>query len=149
MKKILLLAFGLGVAIWLNYQKSVDRALQKACDGGTVEACLDLGNRYRDRYRDGEGIPQDFARVASLYEQACKGGEMLACNNLGEVPPWGGSYPGHGPSCQPLPTSLRRRSNAGMHQFGEQIPVRWDAKPCPRSRISRASMQRRSNAWLY
>ena len=83
MKKILLLAFGLGVAIWLNYQKSVDRALQKACDVGTMEACLDLGNRYRDRYRDGEGIPQDFARVASLYEQACKGGEMLACNNLG------------------------------------------------------------------
>ena len=42
MKKILLLAFGLGVAIWLNYQKSVDRALQKACDVGTMEACLDL-----------------------------------------------------------------------------------------------------------
>ena len=83
MKKILLLAFGRGVAIWLNYQKSVDRALQKACDVGTMEACLDLGNRYRDRYRDGEGIPQDFARVVSLYEQACKGGEMLACNNLG------------------------------------------------------------------
>jgi len=85
MKKILLLAFGLGVAIWLNYQKSVDRALQKACDGGTLEACLDLGNRYRDRYRDGEGIPQDFARVASLYEQACDGGDMRGCTNLGNM----------------------------------------------------------------
>ncbi|GIT51096.1 MAG: hypothetical protein Ct9H300mP15_13090 [Gemmatimonadota bacterium] len=41
------------------------------------------GKRYRDRYRDGEGVPQDFARVASLYEQACDGGEPLACNNLG------------------------------------------------------------------
>ena len=83
MKKILLLACGFGVAIWLNYQKSVDRALQNACDGGAMQACLDLGNRYRDRYRDGEGVPQDFARVASLYEQACDGGEPLACNNLG------------------------------------------------------------------
>ena len=49
MKKILLLAFGLGVAIWLNYQKSVDRALQKACDKNTMEPSLALANRNRDR----------------------------------------------------------------------------------------------------
>ncbi len=42
-------------------------------------ACWDLGKMYAN----GEGVTQDYARAASLYQQACDGGMATVCNNLG------------------------------------------------------------------
>jgi hypothetical protein len=36
-------------------------------------------------YRAGGGVTQDFDRAADLYEQACDGGDMRGCTNLGNM----------------------------------------------------------------
>ena len=54
-------------------------SLRVDCDDGGAIACYELGVMYQS----GEGATQDFARAASLYEQACDGGEMRGCTNLG------------------------------------------------------------------
>ncbi len=54
-------------------------SLRVDCDDGDAIACYELGVMYQS----GEGATQDFAHAASLYEQACDGGEMRGCTNLG------------------------------------------------------------------
>jgi TPR repeat protein len=34
-------------------------------------------------YENGQGVTQDYARAAQLYDQACQGGYMRGCSNLG------------------------------------------------------------------
>src|SRR4051812_12546213 len=52
---------------------------QKACDGGQMLGCNNLGVFYEH----GTGVGQDAAKAAALYQKACDGGEMRGCNNLG------------------------------------------------------------------
>ena len=52
---------------------------QFGCDGGDAESCFDLALLY-DK---GEGVGQDHARAAKLYEQACNGGDARGCMYLG------------------------------------------------------------------
>lgn len=52
---------------------------QKACNGGDMLGCANLGFLYRH----GEGVAQDAAKAAQLYTQACDGGNMGGCFNLG------------------------------------------------------------------
>ncbi len=49
--------------------------LRLSCDGGNATACSYLGVLYHN----GEGVAQDLARAASLYQQACDGGYAPAC----------------------------------------------------------------------
>src|SRR6266567_506132 len=51
------------------------------CDGGTADNCLVLG----DKYRDGVDVAKDPARAAALYQTACDGGVLAACNRLGAL----------------------------------------------------------------
>jgi TPR repeat protein len=52
---------------------------QKACDGGEMLGCSNLGVFYEQ----GTGGIRDAAKAAALYQKACDGGSMLGCNNLG------------------------------------------------------------------
>ena len=36
-------------------------------------------------YGTGQGVTQDLARAATLYQQACDGGDMWGCINLGAM----------------------------------------------------------------
>ncbi|MBK37026.1 MAG: hypothetical protein CME26_16040 [Gemmatimonadetes bacterium] len=49
---------------------------QQACDGGDMLACYNLGIMYRD----GDGVTQDSARAATLFQRACDGGLEEACS---------------------------------------------------------------------
>ena len=54
-------------------------SLRLGCDNGDARACNNLGFMYYA----GDGVPQDFDRARSLYDQACNGGAMRGCSNLG------------------------------------------------------------------
>jgi hypothetical protein len=69
-------------AVSLYGQKRFSEAnplLDKACTGGSGEACKDLGNMYHD----GSGVGKDGLRAASLYAKACDAHYVMGCNNLG------------------------------------------------------------------
>jgi serine/threonine-protein kinase len=69
-------------ALSLYGQKNFSEAsplLDKACTGGSAEACKDLGNLYHD----GNTGPKDYSRAAALYSKACNAGYALGCTNLG------------------------------------------------------------------
>jgi TPR repeat protein len=51
--------------------------LQKACDGGDMWACSNLGVRYEQ-----SGV-RDAAKAAALFQKACDGGETESCFHLG------------------------------------------------------------------
>jgi TPR repeat protein len=51
----------------------------KACDGGAMEGCLNLGVAFAT----GRGLPKNERRASELYERACEGGQPAACSNLG------------------------------------------------------------------
>jgi serine/threonine-protein kinase len=53
--------------------------LDKACSGGSGEACKDLGNMYHD----GSGVGKDGLRAASLYSKSCSTSPPKGCTNLG------------------------------------------------------------------
>ena len=52
---------------------------RKACDGGDLTACNNLGNEY-DR---GRGVTLDKAQAVALYRKACDGAVPVGCDNLG------------------------------------------------------------------
>ena len=65
----------------LDNQKRYEEAMplyQKACDGGEMAGCANLGVLYES----GNGVPQDFERARVLYQKACDGGEMAGCASL-------------------------------------------------------------------
>jgi hypothetical protein len=53
--------------------------LDKACSGGSGEACKDLGNMYHE----GSGVGKDGLRAASLYSKSCSTSPPKGCTNLG------------------------------------------------------------------
>ena len=52
---------------------------KKACDGGNMRGCSNLGSRYAI----GNGVEKDLGKAAELFKKACDGGEMLGCSRLG------------------------------------------------------------------
>jgi TPR repeat protein len=77
-RKLLLIAVFLGLlACPLAGQDP--ETLRFSCDAGDATACVVLGHMYQT----GEGVTQDLARAVILYQQACEGGLMQGCVNLG------------------------------------------------------------------
>jgi serine/threonine-protein kinase len=69
-------------ALSLYGQKRFSEAsplLDKACTGGSAEACKDLGNLYHD----GNTVPKNISRAAALYSKACSAHIGVSCTNLG------------------------------------------------------------------
>ena len=55
------------------------RLFEKACDRGNSDACVSLG----DMYRQGQGISKDDTLAHEFYIKGCDQGDMLGCHNLG------------------------------------------------------------------
>uniref|UniRef100_UPI0026F2B4C3 tetratricopeptide repeat protein n=1 Tax=Campylobacter showae TaxID=204 RepID=UPI0026F2B4C3 len=53
-----------------DYQKAA-QLYQKACDGGELRGCNNLGTLYVK----GQGVNQDYQKAAQLYQKACDGGD--------------------------------------------------------------------------
>jgi TPR repeat protein len=53
--------------------------MTRACEGGNMAACRDLGIMYVT----GKGVAEDDAHAVSLYRKACDGGNPFGCGNLG------------------------------------------------------------------
>lgn len=51
------------------------------CTRGDAPACTWLGKRYAH----GAGVPRDAAKADALYDQACRGGDALACDMLASM----------------------------------------------------------------
>ena len=51
---------------------------KKACDGGNMVGCGNLGIMYAD----GNGVEEDFSKAAKLLKKACDGGDMNGCRGL-------------------------------------------------------------------
>ena len=58
-----------------------------ACDGGNLNACVRLG----DRYRDGMGVPFDLSEARRLLGRGCNAGDFEACGDLAAVQFYRGS----------------------------------------------------------
>ena len=52
---------------------------KKACDGGEMLGCSNLGSRYAI----GNGVEKDLGKAVELFKKACDGGNMRGCYNLG------------------------------------------------------------------
>jgi TPR repeat protein len=69
--------FGKGVA------KDAPKAValyRKACDGGSMNGCVGLGNGYRNAFG---GLPKDLNQALALYKKACDAGFGDGCTELG------------------------------------------------------------------
>ena len=56
-----------------DYQKAA-QLYQKACDGGNVGGCSNLGVLYGN----GLSVNQDYQKAAQLFQKACDGGGVRA-----------------------------------------------------------------------
>jgi TPR repeat protein len=54
-------------------------SLDRSCGAGDLDACAKLGSRLAD----GDGVEQDAARAALLFDKACRGGDADSCTLLG------------------------------------------------------------------
>ncbi len=54
---------------------------EKACDGGELIACTDLGVLYVE----GQGVKRDYAQAKSIFEKSCNAGELYGCTCLGAI----------------------------------------------------------------
>ena len=54
---------------------------KKACDGGDMLGCSNLGSRYAI----GNGVEKDLGKAVELFKKACDGGNMRGCTNLGSM----------------------------------------------------------------
>ena len=94
MRKVLCSIFGLMLGVGLAYASDLEegskayvkqdftKAVQlyeKACNGGYVEGCYNLGLMYDT----GEGVKQDSFKAFQLYEKACNDNIAGGCSNLG------------------------------------------------------------------
>jgi hypothetical protein len=68
-------ANGQGVAI---DEKEAARLYRKACDGGNMRGCSNLGGMYAN----GQGLEMDEKEAARLYRKACDGGYKDACSHV-------------------------------------------------------------------
>jgi TPR repeat protein len=53
---------------------------QKACDGGSMSACNNLGVAWEQGQG---GFVKDDKRAVELYQKACDGGDARGCANFG------------------------------------------------------------------
>jgi len=75
-----------GMVLYLQKRYEEARALfEKACDGGEITGCYNLGSLYQN----GQGVSQDYAQARTLDQKACDGGQMSGCNNLGQLYQYG------------------------------------------------------------
>ena len=63
-----------------EYDKAFE-SFKKACDGGNMRACFNLGAMYEY----GNGVEKNEQKAAELYKKACDGGEMFGCGTLGAM----------------------------------------------------------------
>ena len=61
-----------------EYYKAFE-SFKKACDGGEMLGCNNLGVMYDN----GNGVEKNEQKAVKLYEKVCYGGEMRGCRNLG------------------------------------------------------------------
>jgi TPR repeat protein len=66
---------GLGVS---KDQGKANRLFQKACDGGQMNGCANLGYSYWI----GRGVSRDRQKGSRLLKKACDGGNDWACKKL-------------------------------------------------------------------
>jgi len=79
----------------LGENRDVDRALQlysRSCELGSRKGCAGLG-RIGERYDRGDGVTQDRARAAEIYELACSHGDNGACLDLSKACYYGYGVP--------------------------------------------------------
>ena len=60
-----------------EYDKTAE-LFKKACDGGEVLGCFNLGIMYAT----GNGVEKDLGKAVQLYKKVCDGGEMRGCRGL-------------------------------------------------------------------
>ena len=92
-KTLLVLMFLVGVNVYADLvddgfkayksgdKQKTKKLWSKACDGGIMNGCYNLGLLYSN----GDGVRQDKQKAAKLYSKACDGGNMNACTNLGKA----------------------------------------------------------------
>lgn len=76
MKKIMVIVLVLVVNLYSSATE-----VEKACDGGNIEECLNLG----DMYYIGKDVPRDVIKGDKAYNKACDAKLADACNRLGEI----------------------------------------------------------------
>lgn len=70
MKKLLVSAIVFAVGLSCAFANPDE--LQKACDGGDWEKCVELGLKY---YRGEDGLTADHWKAHSYFEKSCKEGK--------------------------------------------------------------------------
>ena len=65
--RLLLVVVAVALSACEGAESEDAKRLRLSCDEGNTAACNDLGGLYES----GEGVPQDFARAATLFKQAC------------------------------------------------------------------------------
>ena len=63
-----------------EYDKAAE-LLKKACDGGNMRGCFNLGVMYDN----GNGVEKNEQKAVELYKKACDGGDMNGCGSLGAM----------------------------------------------------------------
>lgn len=53
-----------------------EQLYQKACDGGVMEGCFNIGVYYAE----GKGVKQDFSKAKSLFGKVCDSGNQDGCD---------------------------------------------------------------------
>jgi TPR repeat protein len=80
--------------------------LNLRCMAGDLQRCRQLG----DMCANGNGVRQDYARAASLYERVCDAGVSEVCNRLGEIYE---HVPGFDSEAKRVPDLYERACTAG------------------------------------
>lgn len=69
----------MGFVANLNADTTTLEGAKKACDGGDMSGCFNLGAMYDN----GEGVKQDDFKAVKLYTKACDSGVIRGCHYLG------------------------------------------------------------------
>ncbi len=80
--------------------------LNLRCMTGDLQRCRQLG----DMYANGNGVAQDYARAAALYERVCEAGVSEVCNSLGQIYE---HVPGFDSELKRVPALYERACTAG------------------------------------
>lgn len=76
---------GAGICGECNDAKGM-KALNKACDGGNAESCLELGFEYQRHGHAEDRVPQanyNLSKSRKAYDKACNLGNSEGCNSAG------------------------------------------------------------------
>ena len=78
---ILLFAAGIGMLSYAYIDTNREEEEKKACDGGDVDGCYNLGQMYIF----GIGVKQNYFKAVKIYKKACDEGYAMECSNLGDM----------------------------------------------------------------